>query len=56
MISFRTLFKNVLHLGTGEIAGRLCSLATVVLLGHCYGVVILGIYGLALSLAQYLPT
>jgi O-antigen/teichoic acid export membrane protein len=54
MISFRTLFKNVLHLGTGEIAGRLCSLATVVLLGHCYGVVILGIYGLALSLAQYL--
>jgi O-antigen/teichoic acid export membrane protein len=54
MIPFRTLFRNFLHLGSGEIAGRLCSLATMVLLGHRYGVVILGIYGLALSLSQYL--
>jgi O-antigen/teichoic acid export membrane protein len=54
MIPFRALFRNMFHLGSGEIAGRLCSLATVVLLGHRYGVVILGIYGLALSLAQYL--
>jgi O-antigen/teichoic acid export membrane protein len=54
MIPFRALFRNMFHLGSGEIAGRLCSLATVILLGHRYGVVILGIYGLALSLAQYL--
>jgi O-antigen/teichoic acid export membrane protein len=54
MIPFRTLFKNIFQLGSGEITGRLCSLATMVLLGHRYGVVILGIYGLGLSLAQYL--
>ncbi len=42
------------HLGLGEIAGRLCSLATVILLGHRYGVVALGGYALALSLSQYL--
>jgi O-antigen/teichoic acid export membrane protein len=54
LISFRTVFRNVVHLGSGEIAGRLCSLATVMLLGHRYGVVILGIYGLGLNLTQYL--
>jgi O-antigen/teichoic acid export membrane protein len=54
MIPFRALFKNICHLGSGELLGRLCSLATVVLLGHRYGVVILGIYALAQSLTQYL--
>lgn len=34
--------------------GRLCSVATVVWLGHRYGVVILGVYALAQSLTQYL--
>jgi O-antigen/teichoic acid export membrane protein len=54
MIPFRTLFRNIFQLGSGEIVGRLCSLATMVLLGHRYGVVILGTYALALSLSQYL--
>ncbi len=54
MIPFRALFKNVLHLGSGELVGRLCSVATLVLLGHRYGVVILGIYALAQSLTGYL--
>jgi len=55
MIPFRALSKSILHLGSGELVGRLCSVATVVLLGHRYGLVILGIYALAQSLTQYLP-
>jgi len=50
---FRALLKSIYHLGSGELVGRICSVATVVLLGHRYGVVILGIYALAQSLAQY---
>jgi hypothetical protein len=55
MIPFRALCKSIFHLGSGELVGRLCSVATVVLLGHRYGLVILGIYALAQSLTQYLP-
>jgi len=53
-IPFRGLFKNVLRLGSGELLSRLCGIAIAVLLGHRYGVVILGIYALAQSLNQYL--
>jgi O-antigen/teichoic acid export membrane protein len=53
MIPYRALCKSMFRLGSGELVGRLCSLATVVLLGHHYGVVILGIYALAQSLTQY---
>jgi len=53
-IPFRALFKNVFHLGSGELLGRLCNIATVVLLGHRYGVVVLGVYALAQSVTQYL--
>ncbi len=54
MIPFRALCKSIFHLGSGELVGRLCSVATVVWLGHRYGVVILGIYALAQSLTGYL--
>lgn len=53
-IPFRGLFKNIFHLGSGDLVGRLCSIATVVLLGHRYGVVVLGVYALAQSVTQYL--
>jgi O-antigen/teichoic acid export membrane protein len=48
------LLRDIFHLGSGELLGRLCNIATVVLLGHRYGVVILGVYALAQSLTQYL--
>jgi O-antigen/teichoic acid export membrane protein len=53
-IPFRGLFKNIFQLGTGDFFGRLCSVGTAVLLGHRYGVVILGVYALAQSMTQYL--
>jgi O-antigen/teichoic acid export membrane protein len=53
-IPFRGLFKNILRLGSGELLSRLYGIAIAVLLGHRYGVVILGVYALAQSLNQYL--
>ncbi len=53
-IPFRALFKKIFHLASGEFLGRLCNIATVVLLGHRYGVVVLGVYALAQSVTQYL--
>ena len=51
---FQLLFTRILHLGCGEMMGRLCNVATVIWLGHRYGVVILGMYALAQTLAQYM--
>jgi O-antigen/teichoic acid export membrane protein len=53
-IPYRGLLKNVVQLGAGDLAGRLYSVATAVLLGHRYGVAVLGVYALAQSLNQYL--
>lgn len=53
ILPFRTLLKNVVQLGTGDLIGRLSSVATAMLVGHRYGVVILGVYALAQSLNQY---
>ncbi|MGD0790750.1 MAG: polysaccharide biosynthesis C-terminal domain-containing protein [Terriglobales bacterium] len=53
-IPFRGLFRNIFHLGSGELVGRLCNIAIVVLLGHRYGVVVLGVYALAQTVTQYL--
>ena len=54
-IPVRALCKNIFHLGSGELLGRLCNVAILVFLGHRYGVLILGMYALAQSLTQYLP-
>ena len=54
MIQPRSLFRGVFRLGSGELLGRVFSVAVAVLLGHIYGVVILGVYGLAMSVSQYL--
>ena len=46
----------MVRLGSGEILGRACSVAVIMLLGHFYGVVIVGVYALAMSVSQYLMT
>lgn len=52
--SARHVFRSILRLGSGELLARLCSIATVILLGHRYGVAIVGIYALAMTLSYYL--
>src|SRR5271157_3864605 len=50
----RQLLRSVLHLGSGEVLGRVCGVAVVVMLGHWYGIVVLGVYSLATTVTQYL--
>lgn len=52
--SARRIMRSVAHLAPGEGLSRLCSVVTVIFLGHRYGVVILGVYALAATLSQYL--
>ncbi len=53
-ISPRHILHSIFQLGSGEILARVCGVATVVLLGHRYGIVLLGVFALAQSMAQYL--
>jgi len=53
-ISPRQLIANVISFGSGDFVGRIFSIATVMLLGHFQGVLVLGIYALAQSMSQYL--
>jgi len=50
----RQLVRNVFRFASGEFLARIFSVAVVILLGHLYGVVILGVYGLATTVNQYL--
>ncbi len=50
----RDLVRNVVRLGSGEFLGRIASIGTVIVLGHRYGIVILGVYALAMSATLYL--
>lgn len=52
--AFGNILRSILHLGSGEMAGRLSNIAIAMWLGHYYGVVILGVYALAQSVTQYL--
>jgi O-antigen/teichoic acid export membrane protein len=52
--SVRQIFRNILRLGSGESLGRLCSIAIIIVLGHRYGVVIVGVYTLAMTVSYYL--
>src|ERR1039458_3680337 len=52
--SSRRIFRNMFQLGSGEALARACGVATIILLGHKYGVVLLGVFALAQSLSQYL--
>ncbi len=51
---FAQLARNVLHFGSGEFLARVLSVTVVILLGHLYGIVIVGVYGLAVTVATYL--
>lgn len=53
-VSARQLVRNTLRFGTGEFFARIFSVAVVILLGHLYGVIIVGVYGLAMTVSQYL--
>src|SRR5271157_3495443 len=53
-ISPRQLVRNVFRFGSGEFVARIFSVAVVILLGHLYGVIIVGVYGLATTISQYL--
>lgn len=48
------LIRSVAQLAPGEALSRLSSVAIVMFLGHSYGVVILGVYALAVTISQYL--
>src|SRR5271169_2017214 len=54
--SHRQLLRNVLQLGFGDLLGRLCSIVIIILLGHWYGIVIVGIYALAMTVSYYLQS
>ena len=53
-ISPRQLVRNTIRFGSGEFVARIFSVAVVILLGHLYGVIIVGVYGLASTVNQYL--
>ncbi len=48
------LIRSVAHLAPGEAVGRLSSVAIVVLLGHMYGVIVVGVYALGATISLYL--
>ena len=48
----RQLVQGVLRFGSGELIARIFSVAVVILLGHLYGVVIVGVYGLAITVTS----
>ena len=51
--SVRQLLRNMLRLGSGETAARLCGIATTLVLAHRYGVIVMGVYALAQTMVQY---
>jgi O-antigen/teichoic acid export membrane protein len=53
-VDLRQLVRNTLRFGSGEFFARIFSVAVVILLGHLYGVIIVGVYGLATTVNQYL--
>jgi len=50
----RQLFRNVFRFGSGEFVARVLSVSVVILLGHLYGIVMVGVYGLAVTVSAYL--
>jgi O-antigen/teichoic acid export membrane protein len=50
----KNTLTSIAHLGSGELLARVCSIATLGMLGHRYGAAIVGIFALAQGVAQYL--
>src|SRR5664279_4730596 len=53
-LNSRQLVRNSIRFGFGEFIARIFSVAVVILLGHLYGVIVVGVYGLATTVNQYL--
>ncbi len=51
--SLRQLARKLLDFGPGELLSRLCSIATLLILAHKFGVVFVGVYALAQGMVQY---
>jgi len=47
------LLRSMLDLGSGDFLGRICGIATVLVLAHRCGVVVVGVYALAQTMLQY---
>jgi O-antigen/teichoic acid export membrane protein len=52
--SLGQILRGMIHLGFGEFLGRVFSVSVVILLAHRYGVVVVGIYSLGMTVACYL--
>jgi O-antigen/teichoic acid export membrane protein len=53
-VSLARTLKGALHLGAGELLGRLCTIATIILLGHNYGVSVVGVFTLGMTASFYM--
>ncbi len=51
--SLRQLARKLFDFGPGEVLSRLCSIATLLILAHKFGVVFVGVYALAQGMVQY---
>lgn len=51
--SLRQLARKLFDFGSGEAVSRLCSIATLLILAHKFGVVFVGVYALAQGMVQY---
>lgn len=51
--SVRYLTRKIIDFGSGEVLARLCSIATLLILAHKFGVVFVGVYALAQAMVQY---
>ncbi len=50
---FTQLARNIFQLGSGELLARVFGVVAVILLGHTYGVAVVGVYALAQGISQY---
>ena len=52
-LSLGKVAKGVLNLGIGEFLARLCTIATIVLVGHRYGAAVVGVFTLGMTISFY---
>lgn len=53
-VSLSRTFKGAVHLGMGELLGRLCTIGTIIHLGHRYGVSVVGVFTLGMTASFYM--
>jgi O-antigen/teichoic acid export membrane protein len=53
MKRLKSLARGIVQLASGEIPGRLCGIATLLILARQSGVIMVGVYALAQSMVQY---